>query len=414
MNTDRFRSNFRIRVLLSYIFFIANGTFLVVPVEAQSKKETNTFQFDDVIYTVPDGWRTGKTRDDYTTVYSSKSPVPTVRIYRSGKVHPSIRRWMEKRAIASFDEDDQDDAKATNYRTLEQGKQTFHMLGVNSGREMRIALVAEGKEKTNLFILALRVPRGRADALKTTKSVTATFIKFCVGAKFISEGAQPLLGKPVAGELQGAWFGLVYTYNLDLSTNFEQQFFVFSKEGRFYKGLPKGDAVANLDFEEAIRRHPDKAGNYRVDNGKITLQFANGKTDTKHLKSQRNKSAQALTKAKIPTDGTTFDGFYKDMHFSGFTPGSGVSGGVTHEKTYTFTSSGRFKATAFRGAFGSFSGGGFSSGTASPKVNGTYKVEGGRLVLTDSKGKHAVCSIVEVGEKLLFINGDPFLKSDSK
>ena len=117
------------------------------------------------------------------------------------------------------------------------------------------------------------------------------FVSFATTAKFVSEGAKPLLGEPVAGELEGAYFGLAYTYNLDLSTNFENQFFVFSKSGRFFKGLPDGDSVVNLDFEKAIELYPNRAGNYKLRRGKILLEFATGKTDSEVLKDRKNQTA---------------------------------------------------------------------------------------------------------------------------
>jgi len=381
---------------------------------AQSSK----YQFDDVVYQLPSGWKKGKTNDDHAVIYKSESGLKTIFIFRSEDVPRNTDRWMTKKIEILMDDGEKEEAKNMPSKTIPAGKHFVTIGGTVSGRKLWLAVANVSKQKANIVIMATRVPRNEDGLVEFSKKLTKEFLPFALTLKYISQGAQPVLGEPVAGDLEGTYSGLKYTYNLDMSTSFGQEFYTFSKSGRFLRGLPKGISVEKVDFEKALRDYPDRAGNYRIGRSKIHFEFADGTVAEQDFESTKNgfKMTQSYTRVTVPLDETKFEGLYRDLSYSGFTPGGGVSGGVANEPPLLFTNTGQSTATQFSGAFGNFENasgdttGGFSSRNRRPKTQGTYKVEDGTLVLTDDKGDVSVNSLVQLGERLIYVNGKQYLK----
>src|SRR3546814_15008225 len=66
------------------------------------------------------------------------------------------------------------------------------------------------------------------------------------GLQFVSEGAEPVLGPPEAGSLEGPWFGTAIRnqYNglsgtLDLVI--DKRLMAFYADGRFFRGIPPSE-----------------------------------------------------------------------------------------------------------------------------------------------------------------------------
>ncbi|MFK7768431.1 MAG: hypothetical protein AB8B55_14515 [Mariniblastus sp.] len=392
-------------------------------------QENRTFQFDDVVYVLPDGWKKGKTRDGNVTIYNSDSGYRAIQIFSSDRVPRNLNRWVSKKIKSVLEDDKKIDKDAGDKLlpkemwTSKSGEGLKGYLSTRiSGPYVFVGVSAVGKKKVNFVLMKIRAPEGKEAGDLLKQRLSNEFFPFAQSLKFISEGAKPVLGKPADGDLEGTFTGLKYTTNLDLSTNFSQEFFTFSRSGRFVRGLPKGVSVNDIDFKEAVLKQQNRAGNYRVSGGKIFFEYADGTiVEKKFEKTEKGfKMNQNYFPVTIPPNGSKFDGLFNDLNYSGFSPGSGTTGGIVHQRTFRFSLSGDFVATQFSAVSGNFENGtgattgGFSSSRKRPKVSGTYEVNDGKLLLTDARGKVAVCSLVQIGEKLLYVDGVQYLKSKSK
>lgn len=385
---------------------------------AQSK-QPGKFQFDDVIYQLPQGYRKGKTTDDHIDIYKSDDGVCSINIFRSVSTPKSVNAWTESK-MKSLLEPGKRLTTLSKDKAIPIGSKQAIIAARRSGRQLLIALAVSGKKVANIVVMKTRIPRNKDAESVLTQRLKNEFLPFAMNLRFVSDGAKPLLGRPSRGNLDGTFSGLKYTHNLDLSTNFDQEFYTFSKTGRFFKGLPKGVSVRKIDFLEACNKQPNRCGNYLVKNGKIQFRFADGTTEEKEFtKSERGfKMGQQYTQVSVPADNATFTGKYCDFKYSSFTPGSGIKGGVTIARTIQFMKQGRYSAIQFGSVFGNFENGsgdvtgGFGSSGDRGSTEGSYVIKDGTIRLSDGQ-QTRICSIVQLGDRLLFIDGVKFLKKES-
>jgi hypothetical protein len=98
------------------------------------------------------------------------------------------------------------------------------------------------------------------------------------------------------------------------------------------------------------------------------------------------------------------------FYYSGFTPGSGIEGGVSSSASTTFYPNGTYTGESFGGAFGNFVDGGgsmtggFSAGSDGPPDGGTYEIRNGVLIQYPSDGTPPSISMVIVTEEGLLID----------
>ena len=385
-------------------------SILCLPLQAQE----NIRQFDETIYQLSSSWKQGKTEENWTTLYHEEVSRASIRIFRATSVPRSVKKRLQRKIRGLFDADDRDDIDSWNYKSGTLNGRKWFSCGTRVGREIRIGIAQEVKQRLFVSVLSLRVPR-QIDGSEI-KKLSSEFVQFCMDQRFIAEGAKPLLGPPTRGELNGVFWKTAYRTNLDLSLSFEQDFYLFSSSGRFFRGLPADKSVKSFDFDDAVKSVPDKAGNYIVQNEKVILNYATGRQDSETIATENSKG---LKRAMAPADGSMLEGLYVDFHYSGFSPGSSVKGGVSSQKTFNFSKTGEFESNRFSGAFGNFESngsttGGFANGVKAPIRQGTYEIKGGALVLKLSDGRKAICSIVQIGEKLIFINGSRYLMQEKR
>jgi hypothetical protein len=384
--------------------------------------QANRFQFDDMIYTVPDGWKKGKQRDDRVSVYNSKDGFRQIWLMKSvdrPKTERRLETWLNNSIESTLDEKDLPKLKnAMADRKIKTPSGQVKMTFQTAGRKVRLGYAHLGKQKVNLVVFESRLPRDVDGASSLAKILKEVLLPFCLKLKYVSEGERPLLGKPKRGELEGLFFGNGYRYGADLNAKFTLNFFLFSKTGRFFFGLPKGGGIPSFDFDGAVRKQPDRSGNYQINDGQITFQYADGSTKTKPFERSGKslKFGTVFTPATIPADGTCYQGLYQDLHYSEFTPGSGVTGSVTSHRSIKFSRSGKFDTRRFSGVAGNLSDSAnntianFSSSKKQPKAQGSYEINDGELLLKYSDGTKSKRSIVEINKSLIFIDGRQYLK----
>lgn len=378
------------------------------------------FQFDDTVYELPPGWRKGKTFNDHVAIYNKDEGVRSIEIFRSEKIPDSVNSWIESKMKSILDGDKI--TKVIEARSVRKGKQRGVISGCLAKRKLLLGFAAIGKRNANLVVMQTRIPRNENADKAMARQLKDEFLPFILELKYISQGAKPVLGSPVVGKLSGTFTGLKYSYGIDLTTNLDQEFYTFSKSGRFIRGLPQGMGIQNVDFEKAIRKFPDDAGNYRLKREKIYFEFADGVKKSRKFEKTKTgfKMEQTYSLVKMLADGVELEGLFSDINYSSFTQGSNIEGGVVQSRSFRFTKSGEFTATKFSGSFGNFENGvgsttgSFSTKNKSPKIAGRYQVKDGAIKLIDESGKVAVCGIVQLGDRLLFIDGVRYLKAKPK
>lgn len=230
--------------------------------------------------------------------------------------------------------------------------------------------------------------------------------------QFISEGADPVLGPPEPGNLEGPWFGTAIRnrYNglsgtLDLVV--DKRLMTFYADGRFFRGIPPSGA-GPLDFEGLVAAGEIGLGNYAVAGDEIELRFVDG--DVSLMRMLNDSTIETgrvnIRPARFPPDGFRFDGVIRSANYSAFGPG--VSGGVGSESTQVFRSDGTFTDSSFTGAFGSFdTGGGFTATTGQPEQSGHYEVADGLITLTPPEDEPRTAWIIMESAESVIIGGQP-------
>jgi hypothetical protein len=239
------------------------------------------------------------------------------------------------------------------------------------------------------------------------------------GLRFISEGADPVLGPPEPGDLEGPWFGTAIRnqYNglsgtLDLVV--DKRLMTFYADGRFFRGIPPTGA-GPLDFEGLVTSDETGVGNYVVVNGEVELRFADGGVSRMRIINDSTIDAGRVDiyPAKFPPDGFRFAGVIQSASYTAFGPG--IAGGVGSESTQVFRRDGTYTDSSFTGAFGSFdSGGGFTTTTEQPEQSGHYEVAAGLITLTPPEGESQTTWIILEGEDSVIIGGQAVSASDDE
>jgi hypothetical protein len=204
---------------------------------------------------------------------------------------------------------------------------------------------------------------------------------------------------------------------------------MFDPKGLFSSELPKGGETV----EDHCRNTPTDCGLYKLKGGF----FGAGTIETRTVTSPygtlevvdrpfaRNGADLAIDKGDyraVPpfAEGTMLDGEWAYTYASsGMTAMS--SGSVASRHTLTLHRNGTFERTGWSGASSTNAIGGTTTGVTvggnQPGGNGSYKLSGYRLDLTDTSGKSETLSIFEPdkgSDGLLVINGNNYLKDDGK
>lgn len=222
------------------------------------------------------------------------------------------------------------------------------------------------------------------DTVTTLLTFSQEYAKVLRSIRLISKGADPVLGEPVAGELDGIWFGRrVETSmgaNFVMSMRIIPRIFSFWPDGRFYEGVPD-TGFEGFDYDTAALSQTTETGNYTLEDGELVLDYADG--DQKIMPHNelifRDRDAR-LRRAQIAKDGYRFEGVISSFRYSPFS--SGVSGGVAAASDMRFFKDGTFSGDKILSTTGS----NFSTLSKSAKERGTYEISNGLIHLTAPNG----------------------------
>jgi len=194
-----------------------------------------------------------------------------------------------------------------------------------------------------------------------------------------------------SSSISGLFVGTVSRQQFNPSTKFydyivRQQYYLFGSNGKVYFGLPNSD-IRNID--QACQSDPANCGEYLLSGSQLQLFRQGQQAQSFNLEKSGNSFKLGNTRFyPINTfDGLRLSGTYSFRAFTNLSGGAGgVNGGVSGERTISFSSNGQFVANNFVG----FSGSGGVAGAASSTTSsgqGRYQINGNTISLAYSNGK---------------------------
>ena len=379
----------------SFRAMLAAGLFAVVLAAGPAAAEMRQFgglifpvppQFDD-----PVGSDTSQ-RAMWSNLPDDRCEYCRILIGPEAKASGPISRWLDQNREAFVDEDERGDFKVGKPATnTPLGKRDAAMLAQSDGSDMQVLVAIEAGGRFHL--LGFDGDGGDEDELAETGAVlTETFLPWLATLRFRAEGAPSLLPEPVAGGMEGLWWGwrsdVTLGTDMMMKTQNSHRTVTFWPDGTFYDGTPPL-GLAPPDRAALDAGRDTDWGNYVRQGDGMVLTYADGRTE----KAAREGDGWAtggftLNRVEPLPDGTRIDGRISWISFSGFAPGTGMTGGAGGGGETVFHPDGRYEGSSFGTAFGSFAeGGGFSVGGGDDAAGGRYEVHDGLLVFAPQKGR---------------------------
>jgi hypothetical protein len=381
-------------------------------------------QYGNVIYDAPATWVQGSIRYG-ARVLLHEAPDDLcefcyVYIGLGGPRSGSLTGFLQFRATSFVDDEDKAGVEIMQAPTVTKlGPYDAALMGIKTGSDFQILVGIELPDRFEIFVFE---GQGYDEAdLATSMSVFQTeVIGMFESLQFVSEGAAPLMPDPRPGDMDGLWWGwrTGFTMQMDgtMQMEVQQRHIVFWPDGHFFDGTPPMGLLP-ISPPNLTDKGDTDFGTYAVAGDTLTLSFMTGEVETLTREDDGwAEGDRVLARVEPLADGERIDGFVSSFFYSGFTPGSGVTGGVTSSSSTTFLPDGTYTGESFGGAFGNFENGsgdltgGFSTNSGTDERGGTYEIAGGMLIQTPSDGGRPVAEMIFRGGGDIII-GDQFLKT---
>ncbi|MFN7222410.1 MAG: hypothetical protein ACK4MS_00140 [Paracoccaceae bacterium] len=299
---------------------------------------SQTRQFGNTLYSLPEGWMVGSVVDGVQIMHGDETPTVCRRcrmlLPLGEKAEGSLESYLQKTAIRLVEMEDEGEPRVLqNPKISQEGARTIAMMAAQADDLLYIVLATQAGNRFQS--LAYRGPGGEPDeAENTLGTFQSQAVPMFLGAKYLSEGAKPLLPAPVAGPLEGVWYGWRTRSTLGiygmLRQELDHRLMVFWTSGLFYRGSPP-QGTQLPDVSELMAAGDLNVGTYRVEAGKLLLELASGETDEMRLDggTLRVSDDFALQRVTPVADGIVFDGRIESLFATGFFPGVGAGGGMS-------------------------------------------------------------------------------------
>ncbi|WP_208351621.1 hypothetical protein [Pseudaestuariivita rosea] len=111
---------------------------------------------------------------------------------------------------------------------------------------------------------------------------------------------------------------------------------------------------------------------------------------------------------ELPDKGFRFKGVQSSFFYTGFTPGSGISGGISSSSEIVFYHDGTFTSDHFSGAFDNFdNGGGFATSKETNDVRDRYEVGDGVIRMQMPDGQITTQPFFLDADNGIILDGEP-------
>ncbi|HLQ20021.1 MAG TPA: hypothetical protein VK146_13675 [Tabrizicola sp.] len=375
---------------------------LAAPLVAETRQHGN------VIFDIPQGWVLGGLEDDGTLILRSDLPDEECEYCRIW-ITPGTRAtgradtWVASQTRRFTDPDE-----TPKITTLVKPELTnlsgrpAALLGqkVDSDLQVLFAIQLFGRMELIGFEASAW---DEADLAEGMRVFERDVVPLVAGARFVSEGAKPLLPPPEAGPLTGLYWGTSTSWMMQLDGTMQMQldhhFLVFWPDGRFYEGTPP-QGLATFDPAPALDQGDMDWGNYRIKGDVLSLSYASGETSELSLNGEALVRGEAtLYQVEPLPDGTKVNGTLSTFFYTGFTPGSGLQGGVSASNEITFNPEGTWTRESSGGASASFvDGAGTTTGGMtvgnSASDRGRYEVKDGLIIRTPDDGSQPQTALI--------------------
>ncbi len=148
-------------------------------------------------------------------------------------------------------------------------------------------------------------------------------------------------------------------------------------------------------------------GSYAEAGGKLTLSYASGEVAEWDLTETGFRQGETrLAPISLLADGTRIRGTVSTFFYSGFSPGSGISGGVSASSLTEFHPDGTWTRGSTGGGFGGFeTGGGFATSSES-ETGGRYEVKDGLVIQYAADGSIHAANLAFTVDGEIWIGGE--------
>lgn len=384
--------------------------FLGTPLAAETRQHGN------LIFDVPRGWESGGT-DDGTLYIRSELPNDecdfcAIRVTPGTVTGGRVDTWLGQQTRRFVDPDETDPPKITQIVPPE----VFNLKGrpgailgqtVDGDLQILFAVQLFGRMELVAFTAPVSDPEDIQPAMTVFQRDVVPMLE---GARFVSEGAKPLMPPPEPGDLAGVWWGTSNWWMMGIDGTMQMQidhhWLTFYPDGTFYDGTPP---TGTTPFERAdlLAKGDMDWGSYTLDGDTLTLHYASGEVESYEVSDDTfYKGDRRMDPIDLLADGTKINGVISTIFASGFTPGIGMSGGVTRMTDTTYTLDGTWVYGAYAGASATFdNGSGFASGSDHSE-SGRYVVKDGLVVLSDEDGSFVRSDYIFKAGDTIWIGSD--------
>jgi hypothetical protein len=354
-----------------------------------------TRQHGNVIFDLPKGWAIGAVQDDGTLTLRSDLPGEeceycTIYITPGTRTAGRADTWLGQQTRRFIDPDESPEITVLAQPEIFSLKgRPAAMLGqkVDDDLQMLAAVQLFGRMELMAFKAPAYDEAGAAEGMAVFQRDVIPMIE---GARFVSEGAAPLMPAPQPGPLSGVWWGTSTWWSMGLdgmmTMEIDHHWLTFWPDGRFYDGTPPA-GTAPFDPASLLDAGDMDWGSYVVEGKTLTLSYASGAVQTYDVQNDAfTLGDRTLHGIEPMADGTKLDGIVSTIFVSGFTPGIGMSGGMTAMTDTRYNPDGTWEFGSYTGASSTFDNGtGFSTGSERSE-RGRYEVKDGLVILYAEDG----------------------------
>ena len=374
-----------------------------------------TRQHGNVIFDLPEGWRIGKVRQDGTQVIWSDLPddaCQTCAIYiatgDAGTV--ALDAYLTAQTLRFAEPAEagpQVEPMASEMVNIHGRPGGMQGQKVDGKLQILIAVQLFGR----MELIGFETPGSDPDtATENLRIFERDVMPMIEGARFVSEGAKALMPAPQPGARQGVYWGTSTWWSLGLDGMMQMQidhrWLTFWPDGLFYDGTPPA-GIGAFDRASALARGDMSWGSYREAGGKLVLSFASGEVQELAVTDAGLETGgNTLWLIEPLPDGTKINGSISTMFYSGFSPGSGVSGGASASSLTEFHPDGSWTRDSSGGAFGNFDQGGGFATSADNLIGGRYEVKDGLVIQYAKDGSVHATNYIYKADNAIWIGSD--------
>ncbi len=362
-------------------------------------------QFGNILYDLPGNWRSGRVRDGYLTILSrlpdDECELCYMYIALGAPFSGDLSQFLTDNVTRFVDEDDHDNireiAPAT---TASLGDHAGALSTIRVGR--KVYLLAAVQVDDTAVLLGFQGPgREVEDIEESFASFSAHVLPMWENLRFVALGDDGNLPAAVPGDLAGIHWGLTqyFRVQLDGTGYFDHQHhrYVFFPDGHFYEGTPpKG--ISRLDRRALLRDGDPDFGVYRQNGRALTLTFADGDVEEFVWDGEYwERGDLSLRPVETLPNGTFLDGGLSSFSYTGFSQGSGLTGGIATSSRTTFDPDGTYSGRSYGSTSSQV-----ATTSSSRETGGRYTLRDGLVIMTPTGGGPQTRALVfRIGDEIM-------------